>query len=61
VCAGEALHSFQQLFRLLVRVLLVARAQGADDAVAHVVVENLEGERLERSIDCRDCVRMSMQ
>ena len=48
------MHSFEQFFRLLASGSFVARAQSASDAVADVLVENLEREGLERRVDRRD-------
>src|SRR5687768_10676208 len=52
--AREALHGFEELAALLLGDGRVARRQRAGDAVAHVVVEDLEGETLERRRDRPD-------
>jgi hypothetical protein len=48
------LHRFQQLLCLDLRVGLVAGDERAGDTVADVVVEDLEGEALERGVDGAD-------
>src|SRR6266511_133257 len=50
----ESLHGFEQLLGLRAGSGHVARSERAGDAVAHVLVEDLEGERLECGVDGRD-------
>ena len=44
---GEAVNGLQQFGRFLLGLVLVARGEGAGDAVVDVLVENLEGEAVQ--------------
>src|SRR5579885_285435 len=46
--AGEPLDRAQQLLGLLVRLAVVARGERAGDAVTDVIVEQPQGQRVER-------------
>jgi hypothetical protein len=59
--ARETLDGLEQLFGLDGGVLLVARGEGAGDAVAHVVIENLDRDRSSAVLTAAIWVRMSMQ
>src|SRR5947209_6421620 len=50
----EPLYCLEQLLRLRLRVRTIARCERACDAVVHVAVEDLEGERVERGRDRAD-------
>src|SRR6187401_969984 len=51
---SEAVHGFEELLALRLRFGCIARREGARDAVVHVVIEDLEGEALERRVHGSD-------